>query len=63
MMNPKPQPNRRRYLEILSRMTPAERCAKAFELSDMSKALFLHGLRPRFPDAPPINCTRSSSNN
>jgi hypothetical protein len=49
-MNPKPRPNHRLYLQVLRRMTPAERLAKAFELSDFSKRLFLDGLRRRFPD-------------
>lgn len=48
-MNPKPQPNRREYLQILRRMTPAQRLAKAFELSELSKAAFRQGLRRRFP--------------
>jgi hypothetical protein len=32
-------------------MTPAQRLAKAMELSDLGKRLFLHGLRRRFPEA------------
>ncbi len=31
-------------------MTPEERLMKAFELSEFSKQLFIHGLRKRFPD-------------
>ncbi|MDO8682494.1 MAG: hypothetical protein Q7N50_03315 [Armatimonadota bacterium] len=31
-------------------MTPDERLLKAFELSDFTRALFLDGLRQRFPD-------------
>jgi hypothetical protein len=50
-VNPKPRPNHRRYLEVLSRLTPEQRLLKAFELSEFTKALFLHGLRQRFPDA------------
>lgn len=49
-VDPKPRPNHQAYLEALSRMTPSERAAKAFELSDMSKRLFREGLRRRFPD-------------
>jgi hypothetical protein len=41
----------RRYLEVLRRMTPAQRLSKAMELSDLGKRLFLHGLRRRFPEA------------
>jgi hypothetical protein len=32
-------------------MTPAQRLAKAMELSELGKRLFLHGLRRRFPEA------------
>jgi hypothetical protein len=49
-MNPKPRPNHARYLEVLRRMTPAERVEKAFELSDFTKRLFRDGLRRRFPE-------------
>lgn len=49
-MNPKPRPNHQKYLEVLRRMTPEQRLLKAFELSRMSRELFLAGLRKRFPD-------------
>jgi hypothetical protein len=49
-MNPKPRPNRRRYVEVLRRMTPEQRLAKAFELSEFAKQLFIQGLRRRHPD-------------
>jgi hypothetical protein len=32
-------------------MTPAQRLAKAFELSALAKKLFIQGLRERHPDA------------
>ena len=32
-------------------MTPAQRLAKAMELSEYGKRLFLHGLRRQFPEA------------
>ena len=51
-MDPKPRPNHRRYLEVLRRMGPQKRLQKAFELSEMSRRLFLQGLRDRFPDLP-----------
>ncbi len=47
----KPQPNHRIYLETLRRMTPEERVAKAFELTEFARSLFREGLRRRFPDA------------
>jgi hypothetical protein len=31
-------------------MTPEQRLAKAFELTELSKALFRQGLRRRFPE-------------
>ena len=31
-------------------MTPEQRLMKAFELSEFSTKLFIHGLRKRFPD-------------
>ncbi|MCH7675039.1 hypothetical protein IIA28_11605 [candidate division KSB1 bacterium] len=49
-MNLKKQPNHKKYIQILRRMTPEERLLKAFELSEFSKQLFIHGLRKRFPD-------------
>lgn len=48
-MDPKPRPNDAMYLEILRRMTPAQRLAKAFELTEFARAMHLHGLRRRFP--------------
>jgi hypothetical protein len=50
-MELKSSPERRRYIEVLRRMTPAQRLAKAMELSELGKRLYLHGLRRRFPEA------------
>lgn len=47
-MEIKPRPNHTIYLHTLKKMTPEQRLAKAFELSEMTKQLFLHGLRKRF---------------
>jgi hypothetical protein len=33
-------------------MTPEQRLGKAFELTEMSRALFVTGLRARFPNLP-----------
>ena len=52
-MNPKPRPNHRLYLNILSRMTPEQKLKKVFELSAFAKELFIQGLRERFPSLPP----------
>ena len=49
-MDPKPRPNRKRYIQTLRAMTPSQRAQKFFELSEMSKRFFIHGLRKRFPD-------------
>ncbi len=46
----KPQPNHKLYLKILREMTPEQRLAKAFELSEFSKSLFIHGLRQQNPE-------------
>ncbi len=50
-MNSKPEPHRKLYLEILSKMTPEQRLKKAFELTEFSRKLFDQGLRKRFPNA------------
>ena len=50
-MDIKPRPNHARYIESLRQMTPAERLAKAFELTEFSRQLFFSGLRMRHPQA------------
>jgi hypothetical protein len=47
----KKQLNHKLYIEILRKMTPEQRLMKAFELSEFSKQLFIHGLHKRYPDA------------
>jgi hypothetical protein len=49
-MDIKPRPNHARHLDVLRRMTPAQRLEKAFELSEFARKLFLTGLRKRFPN-------------
>ncbi len=46
----KQRPNHRRYLQVLASMSAEARLQKAFELSSLSRDLFLHGLRRRFPE-------------
>lgn len=46
----KPRPNHRAYLQVLRAMSPDARVRKAFELSDMTRTLLVHGLRKRFPE-------------
>ena len=48
-MQIKERPNHAIYVQALRRMTPEQRLAKAFELSETCKQLFLDGLRRRFP--------------
>lgn len=48
-MEIKQRPNHTMYLQTLRRMTPEQRLAKAFQLSTMSRQLFLQGLKSRFP--------------
>ncbi|MCL5986509.1 MAG: hypothetical protein M1371_08090 [Actinobacteria bacterium] len=49
-MNLKKDPNHIRYLEVLRKMSPETKLLKAFELSEFTKQLFLHGLRKRYPN-------------
>ncbi len=51
-MDIKERTNHKKYLEVLRKMSPEARLLKAFELSDFTRQLFLHGLRRRFPDLP-----------
>ncbi len=46
----KPHPNHTLYIGALIRMTSEQRLLKAFELSEMTRDLFLQGLRKRFPE-------------
>jgi len=43
-------PDHAAYIQILRNMTPEQRLEKALELSELTRALFRHGLRKRFPD-------------
>ena len=44
--------SRRIYIDTLRRMTPEQRLAKAFELTDRANALFKEGLMRRHPELP-----------
>lgn len=57
-LDPKPRPNHHIYLETLRSMSPEQRLAKAFELTELSRSLFLAGLRQRFPDLPESDLKR-----
>jgi hypothetical protein len=45
----KPRPNHQRALKILRSMTPAQRLAQAFRLTERARRIFRAGLRNRFP--------------
>ncbi len=49
-MNPKPRPNDAIYIDILRRMSGAQRLAKAFELNEFARSVFRAGLRRRNPE-------------
>ena len=51
-MNLKARPNHRRYVEILRRMTPAQRLDKALELTEYARALMKAALRTSHPHMP-----------
>ncbi len=40
----------REYIKILKKMTPQQRLLRAMELSDLTKSLFITGLKLRYPD-------------
>src|SRR3990170_1887806 len=48
-MNLKERLNHKIYIQVLRQMSPEKRLLKAFELSEFTRQLFIHGLRRRFP--------------
>ena len=42
--------DRKEYLDIIRNMSPENRLRKCFELNELTKQLFLTGLKARFPD-------------
>jgi hypothetical protein len=46
----KKNPNHAEYIRALRRLGPEGRLRRAFELTEFSRALFLQGLRIRFPE-------------
>ena len=38
------------YIKIMRKMSPEDRLRKCFELNELTKGLFLAGLKNRFPD-------------
>jgi hypothetical protein len=49
-MNIKESANHKIYIQVLRQMSPEKRLLKAFELSEFTKQLFIHGLHKRFPN-------------
>ena len=49
-MNKTDRQTHKEYIKILKKMKPQARLQKAFELSDLTKSLFITGLRMRYPD-------------
>ncbi|MBI5219272.1 MAG: hypothetical protein HY958_10120 [Bacteroidia bacterium] len=49
-MNIKPVLNHKQNIQTLLKMTSEQRLLKAFELSEITKRLFLEGLKIRFPE-------------
>jgi len=42
--------SRKEYIKIIRKLTPEKKLEKCFDLNEFTKALFLTGLRNRFPD-------------
>lgn len=51
-MDPKPQPNHARYIQILRSMTGEQKLLKAFELTEVGRERFSAGLRKDYPHLP-----------
>ncbi|RJQ26919.1 MAG: hypothetical protein C4589_09130 [Peptococcaceae bacterium] len=49
-MDIKKRPNHKIYIQVLRQMSPEKRLLKAFELSEFTRRLFIHGLRKRCPN-------------
>lgn len=49
-MNETDQQTHKEYIKILKKMTPQQRLQRALELSDLTKSLFITGLKLRYPD-------------
>jgi hypothetical protein len=49
-MNIKERSSHKIYIQVLRQMSPEKRLLRAFELSEFTRQLFIHGLRKRFPN-------------
>jgi len=43
-------PGHREYIKIMRKISPEDRLRKCFELNELTKGLFMAGLKNRFPD-------------
>ncbi|KPK99824.1 MAG: hypothetical protein AMJ91_06185 [candidate division Zixibacteria bacterium SM23_73_3] len=50
IVNIKKRLNHKIYLQVLRQMSPEKRLMRAFELSEFTRQLFIHGLHKRFPN-------------
>jgi hypothetical protein len=50
LMNAKPYPNRKRYHDVLRKMSPEQKVKKMFELNALGKELILAGLQTKYPE-------------
>ena len=51
-MNFKKGQDHKVYIQVLRHMSPEKRLLKAFELSEFTNQLFIHGLRKRYVELP-----------
>jgi hypothetical protein len=49
-MNNKERTDHKTYIQALRQMSPEKRLIRAFELSEFTRQLFIHGLHKRFPN-------------
>ncbi|MEE8324764.1 MAG: hypothetical protein V3R31_03840 [Candidatus Humimicrobiaceae bacterium] len=43
-------PDHKEYIKIMRKISPEDRLRKSFELNELTKKLFLTGLKNRFPE-------------
>lgn len=45
-------PDHKEYIKMMRKVSPEDRLKKSFELTELTKNLFMAGLKNRFPDLP-----------
>ena len=45
----KKSPDHKEYIKMMRRLSPQDRLKKSFELTELTKSLFLAGIKKRFP--------------